>query len=174
MIRDTLDVILRAHEPRPAMVVDRHWGIISANRPFDLLTEGAAPELLEPPANVLRLALHPDGVAPRIVNFPQLRATLLLWLRREAAATGDRALEALYEEMLALPGGMPSLGEQLGDDVAIPVRIRSGDKVLSFISTITTFTRATDVTAAELSIESFYPTDATTTDALDAFAATRS
>jgi transcriptional regulator with XRE-family HTH domain len=173
VIRETLDVILSAHEPRPAMIVDRHWGIVSANRPFELLTEGVAPELLEPPANVLRLALHPDGVAPRIVNFTQLRGTLLLWLRREAAATGDPALAALYDELLALPGGMPALDEQPGDDVAIPVRIRSGDTVLSFISTITTFLRATDVTVAELSVESFYPTDAITNDALHAFADAR-
>jgi MmyB-like transcription regulator ligand binding domain len=101
--------------------------------------QGAAPELLDPPVNVLRLALHPDGVAPRIENLAQFRGTLLLWLRREAVATGDPALEALYEELAELPGGRPSLTEQASEDVAVPLRIRSGESVLSFVSTLTTF-----------------------------------
>jgi transcriptional regulator with XRE-family HTH domain len=172
-IRDTLELILRGHDPGPAMVVDRHWGIVTANHAFNLLSEGAAADLLEPPVNVLRLALHPNGVAPRIVNFAQLRATLLLWLRRQAISTGDPALAALYEELIELPGGKPSLTEHVGEDLAVPLRIRSADSVLSFISTITTFARATDITVAELSIESFYPTDQATAEALRAFAATR-
>jgi transcriptional regulator with XRE-family HTH domain len=172
-VRDTLELVLRGHEPYPAMVVDRHWGIVSANHAFSLLSEGAAPELLEPPVNVLRLALHPDGIAPRIINFTQLRAALLLWLGRQAVATGDPALRALYEELVELPGGEPSPYELAVDEgVAVPLRIRAGDSVLSFISTITAFGRATDVTVAELSIESFYPTDAATADALHTFAAT--
>jgi transcriptional regulator with XRE-family HTH domain len=170
-IRDTLELVLRGHEPYPAMVVDRHWGIVGANRAFELLSEGAAPELLEPPANVLRLALHPDGVAPRIVNFSQLRAALLLWLGRQAVATGDPALAALYEELVELPGGEASSYElAVEEGVAVPVHIRWGDLVLSFISTVTTFGQTMDVTVAELSIESFYPTDSTTADALRAFA----
>jgi transcriptional regulator with XRE-family HTH domain len=169
-VHDTLELILHGHEPYPAMLVDRHWGIVSANRAFTLLTEGAAPELLEPPANVLRLALHPDGVAPRIVNFAQLRATLLLWLARQAISTGDPALAALHQELSELPGGEPSPSEPTSDEVAVPLRIRSGDSVLSFLSTITTFARATDITLAELSIESFYPTDLTTANALRAYA----
>lgn len=168
-VHDTLELILRGHEPYPAMLVDRHWGIVSANRAFTLLTEGAAPELLEPPANVLRLALHPNGVAPRIVNFAQLRATLLLWLARQAISTGDPALAALHQELSELPGGEPSPSEPTSDEVAVPLRIRSGESVLSFISTITTFARATDITLAELSIESFYPTDLTTANALRAY-----
>jgi transcriptional regulator with XRE-family HTH domain len=170
-IRDTLELILRTHEPRPAMVVDRHWGIVTANPPFALLSDGASAELLEPPVNVLRLALHPDGVAPRIVNLSELRNTLLLWLRRQAVATGDPALDALYDELIELPGGPPEPAAPGSEDVAVPVRIRSNGTVLSFISTITTFSRASDVTVAELSIESFYPTDSPTLDALRAFAA---
>jgi transcriptional regulator with XRE-family HTH domain len=169
-VQNTLELILRGHEPYPAMLVDRHWGIVSANHAFSLLTEGAAPELLEPPANVLRLALHPDGVASRVVNFAQLRATLLLWLARQAISTGDPALAALHEELSGLPSGEPSAAQPTSDEVAVPLRIRSGDSVLSFISTITTFARATDITLAELSIESFYPTDLTTANILRAYA----
>jgi len=174
-VRETLELVLRGHDPYPAMVVDRHWGMVSANRAFKLLVEGAAPELLEPPANVLRLALHPDGVAPRIVNLSQFRAALLLWLGRQAVSTGDPALAALYEELVELPGGEPSPVDLSAEEgVAVPLRIRAADQVLSFISTIATFGRATDVTVAELSIESFYPTDTTTADALRAFAETDS
>ena len=165
-VRDTLELIMRGHEPYPAVVVDRHWGVVTANRAFALLTDGAAPELLAPPLNVLRLALHPDGVAPRIVNLPQLRETLLAWLRRQAVSTGDPALHALYEELVGLPGGEPPSGRLLDDEVAVPLRIRWRGSVLSFVSTITTFARATDITVAELAIESFYPTDAATAEAL--------
>jgi transcriptional regulator with XRE-family HTH domain len=172
-VRETLELVLRGHEPYPAMVVDRHWGIVSANRAFPLLAEGAAPELLEPPANVLRLALHPDGIAPRIVNLAQLRAMLLQELARQSAATGDPALAALHEELSALPGGGPAPADDPADDIAVPLRIRVGDSVLSFISTLTTFSRATDITVAELSIESFYPTDAATAGTLRAFAEER-
>jgi hypothetical protein len=114
--------------------------------------------------------LHPDGVAPRIVNFAQLRATLLRWLKRQAESTGDPALGALYDELIGLPGGEGAPPEPHDDEVAVPLRIRWGDSVLSFISTITTFARATDVTVAELSIESFYPADAETAEALRAVA----
>ena len=170
-VRDTLELVLRGHDPYPAMVVDRHWGMVMANRAFGLLTEGVAADLLEPPANVLRLALHPDGLATRIVNFAQLRTALLLWLGRQAVSTGDPALAALYEELIELPGGESSPYELAVDEgVAVPLCIRWADQVLSFISTITTFGRATDVTVAELSIESFYPTDAVTANALRAFA----
>ena len=172
-VRETLELVLRGHDPYPAMVVNRHWGMVSANRAFQLLVEDAAPELLDPPANVLRLALHPDGVARRIVNLSQFRAALLLWLGRQAVSTGDPALAALYEELVQLPGGESSAVDlSVEEGVAVPLRIRAADQVLSLISTIATFGRATDVTVAELSIESFYPTDTTTAAALRAFAET--
>jgi transcriptional regulator with XRE-family HTH domain len=167
VVRETLELVLRGHEPYPALVVDRHWGIVAANDAIAVLTEGAAPELLEPPVNVLRLALHPDGVAPRIVNLGQLRATLLQWLAHQALATGDPALAALLDELSALGGDAAAApaGDPAGE-VAVPLRIRWRDAELSFISTITTFGRATDITVAELSIESFFPADAATARAL--------
>jgi transcriptional regulator with XRE-family HTH domain len=173
-VRETLELILKSHEPYPAVAVDRHWGVVTANSAFGLLAEDAAPELLEPPVNILRLALHPEGIAPRIVNFAEIRSALLLWLGRQAVSTGDPALAALHEELRALPGGEPSPYDvAIEEGVAVPLRIRSGERVLSFISTYTTFGRATDVTVAELAIESFYPTDAETAEALREYAAGR-
>jgi len=169
-VRDALDQVLRGHEPYPAFVVDRHWGIVAGNRAVGLLTEGAAPDLLEPPVNILRLALHPDGIAPRIVNFAQVRAHLLGSLEAQAVATGDPALAALHEELSALPAGPPSSQDASGE-IAVPLRIRWRDSQLSFISTVTTFSRATDITVAELSIESFFPADQATAEALRDFTA---
>jgi hypothetical protein len=120
--------------------------------------------------NLLRLALHPDGIAPRIVNLAELHARLLEWLRRQARSTGDPALSALYEELSRLPGGPPASSEAGAAEIAVPLRIRRGDQVLSFISTMTTFSRATDITVAELAIESFFPTDLATAQSVRAFA----
>ena len=161
--REALDLVLRGHEPYPAVVVDRHWGMVAGNSVIALLTDGVAPELLEPPVNVLRVSLHPDGVAQRIVNLGEWRAHLLDRLSRQALSTGDPALAALLEELRALPGGDGDEGHDLrATDIAVPLRLRAGEHELSFISAITTFGTATDVTLAELSIESFFPADART------------
>src|SRR5262245_54504303 len=100
-VRDAIEQLLRAHEPYPALVIDAHWGVGSANRGLAPLIEGVAPHLLEPPVNVLRLSLHPDGVAPRIVNLHEWRSHLLDRLQREAITTGDAALSGLHDELSA-------------------------------------------------------------------------
>jgi transcriptional regulator with XRE-family HTH domain len=164
-VRDVIDAVLRGHEPYPAVVVDRHWGLVAANAAVALLTEGVADELLEPPVNVLRLSLHPDGVAPRIANLAQWRAHVLGRLGRQAVATGDPALAALHEELAALPGGEEP--EPPGAAIAVPLRLRAGGEVLSFLSTMTTFDTAADVTVAELAIESFFPADRITSEVID-------
>jgi len=166
-IREAIDLVLRGHEPYPALVVDRHWGLVAANRAVEALIAGVAAHLLEPPANVLRLSLHPDGLAPRIVNLRQWRAHLLERLAREAFASGDPALAALHEELRSY--GEPAPGGDVDltvTDIAVPLRIRRGDGELSFISTKTTFGTALDVTVAELSIESFFPADEATAAAM--------
>lgn len=171
-VRGALELVLRGHNPYPALVVDRHWGMVMANDAVAVLAAGSAPDLLEPPVNVLRLSLHPDGMAPRIVNLGQWRAHLLERLGREAVTTGDPALAALHEELAALPGahaGEPS--ELVAGDIAVPLRLRVGDDELTFISTVTTFGTATDVTLAELSIEAFYPADDATANAIRALVA---
>lgn len=168
-VRDAIEQVLRAHEPYPALVIDRHWGLVSSNRPVGALIEGVAAHLLEPPVNVLRLSLHPEGLAPRIANLHQWREHLLDRLARDAVATGDPALSALHEELAAYPAGEP--GAELDPafaDIAVPLRLRHGDGELAFLSTKTTFGTAVDVTVAELSVESFFPADKATAEAMQA------
>jgi len=162
-VRDAIERLLRGHEPFPAIVVDRHWGLVSANRAVPILIAGSAPELLEPPVNVMRLTLHPDGLAPRIANLAEWRTHLLDRLRRQAIASGDPALLALYEELLGYPSAAPTVVPDLeGGAIAVPFRLVVEGRELSFISTATTFGTAVDVTLSELRIESFFPADETT------------
>jgi transcriptional regulator with XRE-family HTH domain len=169
-VRDVIDRLLRGHEPYPALVVDGHWGLVAANAAVTLLMEGVAAHLLEPPVNVLRLALHPDGLAPRTVNLVQWRTHLLDRLARQAATTGDPALATLHAELTELPGSHDD--EPAGDRapaIAVPYRLRRPDGTeLSFLSTVTTFGTATDITVAELAIEAFLPADRATADAMRA------
>jgi transcriptional regulator with XRE-family HTH domain len=166
-VREALDRVLKGHEPFPAVVVDRHWGMVAGNSAIPLLTAGVAVHLLEPPVNVLRLTLHPEGMAPRIVNLAEWRAHLLDRLGRQAVTSGDPALAALHDELAALPGGVGSHAPDLAaGEIATPLRIRHGDAELSFISTYTTFGTAVDVTVSELSIEAFFPADEATAGAL--------
>ena len=158
-VRAALDLVLAAYEPYPAVVVDRGWHLVAGNRSIALLTDGVAPELLEPPVNVLRLGLHPRGLAPRILNLPQWRTHLLTRLAREAHLTADPGLAALHRELVALPGGRDPAPP---DGIAVPLRLRHDDGPLTFLSTVTTFGTAVDLTAAELSIEAFLPADAHT------------
>ena len=164
-VRRAIDLVLVAYEPYPAVVVDRSWQLVAGNRNIALLTAGVAEELLAPPVNVLRLSLHPDGLAPRILNLPQWRRHILHRLDREAQLTGDPQLRALHDELAALPGGTDRTPP---DGIAIPLRVRAGDDVLTFLSTVTTFGTAVDLTAAELSIEAFLPADRFTAEALRA------
>src|SRR5918998_4307768 len=124
-VRRAVAQVLTGHEPYPAAVVDRWWTLVAANRNVALFTRDVAPELLAPPANVLRISLHPDGMAPRIANLAEWRAHLLERLRREIAATGDERLEALLEEVAAYPApagrgeAVPTRGA-----IAVPLRLR--------------------------------------------------
>ena len=162
-VRDVLDRLLRGHEPYPAIVVDRHWGLVAANRAVAVLTDGAAPYLLEPPVNVLRLGLHPDGLAPRIRNLGEWRAHLLDRLSRQAVVSGDPALFALHEELAALPGAQAGLAASLEvSEIAVPLLLTADGSELAFISTATSFGTAIEVTVSELAIESFFPADEAT------------
>jgi transcriptional regulator with XRE-family HTH domain len=168
-VRDAVEAVLGGHEPYPAVAVDRHWGMVAGNRAVPVLTDGVAPELLEPPLNVLRASLHPDGMAPRIANLAQWRAHVLERLARQAAGTGDPALDALRAELAGYPGGEERIDpDRPFGDVAVPLRLRTPRGELRFISTVTTFGTATDVTVAELAIESFFPADAATAAAMRA------
>jgi transcriptional regulator with XRE-family HTH domain len=165
--REALDRFLAAHLPYPAAIVDRHWNLVAANAGIDRLTEGVAPELLEAPANAFRIALHPAGMAPRILNFPEWSGHLISRVRRQAALSGDPELQQLYDELSRYPG----VSTDRIVDPSVPVlmhRLRLEDAELSFFSTVTTFGTATDVTLAELSLEAFYPADEATRRALTA------
>ena len=163
-VRQALDRFLRAHEPYPAVVTDRQHNLLAANDALAVVLEGVAADLLEPPANALRIALHPRGMAPRIANFAQWSAHLLQRLRREAAITGDSQLEGLYEELAAYPGVelQPPQAGLTEAEIVLPLRLRDADGELAFFSTISTFGTTIDITLAELSIEAFYPANAHT------------
>jgi transcriptional regulator with XRE-family HTH domain len=159
-VREAIDRVLRGHEPYPAVVVDRHWGMVAANRAVPLLIAGADAGLLAPPVNVLRLTLHPAGLAPRILNLAEWRTHLLDRLHRQALASGDPALHALHAELLDYPSPTPDTVPDLdAGTVAVPLRIQVEGADLSFISAATTFGTAVDVTLSELAIETFLPTD---------------
>jgi transcriptional regulator with XRE-family HTH domain len=104
VVREAIDRFLRAHEPYPAVVVDRHHTLVTANDALDLLLEGVHPDLLAPPANGMRVALHPRGMAPRTLNLAEWSAHLPHRVRREAQVTGDPELRALYDELVGYPG----------------------------------------------------------------------
>jgi transcriptional regulator with XRE-family HTH domain len=161
--RAAIDAILAGYGPYPAVVVDRGWDLVAANASATLFTGLASGPLLAPPVNVLRLSLHPDGLAGRIANLAEWRGHVLGRLAREAAASADPGLAALHAELAAYPGGTAPAPEQA---VAVPLRLRVADGELAFLSTVTTFGTALDITLAELSIEAFLPADAATAAAL--------
>lgn len=174
-IRDAVSRVLDAHEPFPAIAVDRHWNLVASNGALEPLLDGVADELLAPPANTLRIALHPEGMARRIVNFAEYRAHLLGRLAREARMTADPALSELHAELEAYP--FPPAREPAGTAagahprVATELRLADADGgELVFFSTITTFGTAVDVTVSELAVEAFFPADAATAAALHAAA----
>jgi transcriptional regulator with XRE-family HTH domain len=169
MVRRNVEVMLSALAPNPALAVDRHWMILAANRAVARLFAGAEPTLLRPPVNLLRLSLHPGGLAPRIVNLAEWRAHLIARLRRQIDATGDSILTDLLEELrdytttsaVDPPNPEPDEGR-----VGIPFRLATIDGVLSFFSTTTVFGTPLDITVSGLAIEAFLPADAETADIL--------
>jgi transcriptional regulator with XRE-family HTH domain len=165
-IRAALRSVLGGHEPYPALIVDRHWNLIDANASASLLMAGASESLLAPPCNVLRLSLHPLGVAPRIANLGEWRSHVLERVRRDAVALGDPVLAQLHEELRAYPCDEPPAPLGPAADIVVPLRVRHDGTTLSFFSTVTRFGSALDLTLAELSIESFYPADSATAGTL--------
>jgi transcriptional regulator with XRE-family HTH domain len=163
-------LVLKGHEPFPAIAVDRHWTLIEANaaaQPF--LAAVRDPALLQPPVNVLRVSLHPQGLAPLIENLAEWRVHLLARVRRQMEISGDAELVRLHDELAALAGGREPPPRHQGPlPIALPFRLRFGDRVLNFLSTITVFGSPLDVMLDEIAIESFFPADAATAAALGA------
>ncbi|MFD6423319.1 helix-turn-helix domain-containing protein [Streptomyces sp. NPDC060198] len=168
-VHDALRQIVTGHEPLPALVVDRDWNIVLSNSGFALFAEDAAPELLRPPVNALRLALHPGGMRPRILNFPEWRDQLMLRLERRVELTAERGLTELLRELRGYPAtgepGRPARADSTG--LTLPLRLRYRGAELSLICTIATFGMPLDATVAELAVEAFLPADAATGEALD-------
>lgn len=162
---DALRLVLDGHAPYPAVVLNRWWEMVDANDAVGVLVEGCAADLLEPPVNVLRLSLHPRGIAPRIANLGQWRAHLLEQLRHRVELTGDEQLQELQRELIEYPGGDVS-AVAAPHDVVLPMRLRHRGQELSLFSIVAQVGTAADVTVDELAIESFYPTDAATAAAL--------
>ena len=168
-VRAALRVVLDGHGANPALVVDRAWNLVEANAAVAVLLGEVDPALLEPPVNVLRVAMHPRGMAPHIVNLAEWRTHALDRVRRQVAATGDRELARLLAELCAYPGGEAVTGA--GDGVAVPMGLVVGGESLMFLTTVATFGTPLDITVAELVIEAFYPADAGTAAVLHRLAA---
>lgn len=150
-----LESILAAHHPYPALVVDRRWDLVAANEAAYSLLASVDTELLEPPVNVIRVSIHPRGLAPRIANADEWRAHLAERLDREWLATGDPWLAQLRDEVVG--DGIDPVDST---GLVVPLQLRSEDgEVLSLISTTTVFGTPREVTLSELAIEAFYPAD---------------
>jgi transcriptional regulator with XRE-family HTH domain len=166
IVRRAVEMVLGAHDPFPALVIDRHWTMLSANRAVAHLVAGAEPLLLRPPVNVLRLMLHPAGLAPRIVNLAQWRGHVIARLHRQIDLSGDATLIDLLEEIRDYPvprEAGPCDQVEIGA-AAIPLRLATIDGMLSFFSTTTLFGTPVDITVSELTIEAFLPADAETAE----------
>ena len=166
--RAAMELVLQAHAPNPAIAIDRHWTLVAANRSVAPLLACVDPELLKPPVNVLRLSLHPKGLAPRVVNLAEWRTHLLERLRREVDVSADAVLVELLKELRAYPAPSPPHRAN-GTGVVVPFRLRHGDRVLSFLSTTTVFGTPVEITLSELALESFFPADADTEEAVKGF-----
>jgi hypothetical protein len=167
----SIERLLKAHEPYPALTLDRHWNMVSANAGVPPLLAGVDPEFLKPPVNVLRVSLHPRGLAPLIVNLDEWRGHLLDRLWRQLRITRDPALDELFRELSGYHTGTartpaPLLSGSM-DDIAVPLRLRSRHGILSFLSTVTVFGTPVEITLSELTFEAFYPADPETAAALN-------
>jgi transcriptional regulator with XRE-family HTH domain len=162
--RAAMEAVLAAHAPNPALAVDRRWNLVSANASVGALIAGADAALLAPPLNVLRLVLHPGGLAPRIVDLASLKGHLLARLARQATVSGDAALAELLRELREYPA--PPGGAEDPEALALPFKIRLGEAVLSFLTTTMVFGTAHEVALSELTVETFFPMDEATRDAL--------
>ncbi|MBV9633505.1 MAG: helix-turn-helix transcriptional regulator [Methylobacteriaceae bacterium] len=176
--RTAVDLVIKGHEPYPALAVDRHWTLVARNEAVPFLIHGVEAELLREPANVLRLSLHPGGLAPRIANLAEWRTHLLERLRRQIDATADPVLVELMRELQSYPAPRqpkstrPS-AERDYAGVIVPFELATDAGILALFGTTTIFGTPVDITLSELALECFYPADAATAQALHAAAATR-
>jgi transcriptional regulator with XRE-family HTH domain len=168
--RAAIDLVLKAHEPNPALAYDRHWNLVTANRMVAPLLDGVPARLLGQPFNIMRLAFHPEALAARTVNLAEWCGHLLERVHGQCEATADPELIRLYEELKAYP--IPARTMPLApDNVALPLKLRHEGQVLSFLSTTMVFGTPVDITLSELALETFFPADPQTAEAMRAMAA---
>src|SRR6201982_2459502 len=168
--RAAIDLVLRAHEPNPALAYDRHWNLVSANRMVTPLLRGVPERLVAQPINILRLAFHPEALAARTVNVAEWCGHLLERLHRQCEATADPGLIRLYQELKSYP--IPARSAPLpADNVAIPFKVRFGGEVMSFMSATMIFGTPIDITLSELALETFFPADEITAERMRVMAA---
>jgi transcriptional regulator with XRE-family HTH domain len=173
--RDAVQRVLKGHEPYPALAVDRHWNMLAANDAIAPLLVGVGKDLLRTPINVLRLSLHPNGLAPRILNFVEWIEHLLARLQRQIEISADPVLIDLAKELQTYPAPDGDRGEDATEstidsamaNVVIPFRLRTERGDLSFFSTTTVFGTPIDITLSELAIEAFFPADEATSELLN-------
>jgi transcriptional regulator with XRE-family HTH domain len=172
--RAAVNLVLERQKPYPAFALDRHWGIVASNAALPEMYDGVAADLLEPPVNAMRLSLHPQGLAPKIVNLAEWRAHLLHRLRHQVELTADRTLIDLLREVSEYPAPAEKVGQVHGleHDIAIPFRIKTSSGVLSFFSMTTVFGTPVDVMLSELALELFFPADDETAVTVQRTAAT--
>ncbi|MFF2379257.1 helix-turn-helix domain-containing protein [Streptomyces sp. NPDC058108] len=175
-VRQGLERLIQGYEPYPALVVDATYTVLAANRGVAMLLDGVPESLLVPPLNAMRLTLHPEGLAPRIRNLREWRDHLLAQMERRIALHRSEPLRALYEEVTAYPVP-PADPEPAGGEAAepvpyfaLPMRIEHDGRILSFLSSISTFNTPMDVTVAELAVETFLPADPATVKYLQSLA----
>jgi transcriptional regulator with XRE-family HTH domain len=168
--KTAIELVLKAHAPNPALAVDRHWNLVATNAAVAPLIAGVDPELVKPPINVMRLSLHPRGLAPLIVNLAEWRSHLLERLRRQHRLTLDPAIDKLLKELSAFGRDSKCKSDRSShsryDEIVVPLKLRTQAGVLSFFSTVTVFGTAVDITLSELSLEAFYPADHETAEIL--------
>ena len=170
--RKAVDLVLTGHEPYPALAIDRHWMLVASNRAVPPLLVGADAALLRPPVNVLRLSLHPSGLAPRIANLAEWRSHLLARLHQQIEVTADPVLVELMTELRAYPApserksaGTPAADRDYAG-VVVPLELITESGLLAFISTTTVFGTPVDITLSELALETFFPANSATAEAL--------
>lgn len=169
--REAVQRVLAAHEPYPAVVLDRHWNLVATNETAAAVLADAGGPTAEP-ANLVRLALSPGELRSRIVNFAEVRAFFRARLSRQLARTGDPAIEELYQEFFAGSAAeQPNAAAEF--DVIIPMIVRHAGHELQLFSTITTFGTPQDITLEEISVESYYPADERTAATLRSLARAR-
>jgi transcriptional regulator with XRE-family HTH domain len=164
--REAIGQVLAGHEPYPALAVDRHWTLVASNVATRRLISSVDAALLRPPVNVLRLALHPDGIASRTANLGEWRAHLLARLGHQIEITGDPVLIRLLRELRGYPAPAEPAHDVDATAFVVPLKLSTEAGTLAFFSTTTVFGTPIDITLSELAVEAFYPADATTAEAL--------